>query len=136
MDHSRFELELTESMLMQHAAGPATVLQQLEQHAIPVAIDDFGTGFSSLAYLQEIHAHCLKIDRRFIVDIENEAASTRIAASIIAMAQALGLKVIAEGVETEAQLAVLRQLGCDCYQGYLFSPALPITEFTGLLEQA
>jgi len=131
---TRFELELTESMLMQQAGSPSPVLTELEQHGISISIDDFGTGYSSLAYLHEINAKTLKIDRRFVADIEADGAGTRIASTIIAMAHGLGMEVIAEGVETDGQLEVLREMGCEYYQGYLFSPALPIDEFNALVE--
>ncbi|MFU8876917.1 MAG: putative bifunctional diguanylate cyclase/phosphodiesterase, partial [Wenzhouxiangellaceae bacterium] len=132
---SRFELELTESMLMQQVGGPSPVLFELEEAGVSISIDDFGTGFSSLAYLQEIKADTLKIDKRFVSDIDLGGANTRIATTIIAMAQALDLEVVAEGVETESQLAMLRKLGCDYYQGYLFSRPLPIDEFTELINR-
>ncbi len=129
-----FELELTESTLMSQAAQPATTLKQLTTAGIRISIDDFGTGFSSLAYLQDIHAHTLKIDQRFVNEIESGGAGKRIVASIVAMAQALGMRVVAEGVETDAQLDYLREIGCDYYQGYLFSKPVPIDEFAGLFR--
>ena len=128
----QFELELTESTLMEQAGGSSRVLKQLRKAGIRLSIDDFGTGFSSLAYLQEIDAQVLKIDRRFIRDIPANQADARIAASIITMAHALDMEVIAEGVETTDQLEFLRDNGCEYYQGYLFSKPLPLSEFKDL----
>ena len=128
----RFELELTESTLMEQAGGSSRVLRRLRKAGIRLSIDDFGTGFSSLAYLQEIDAQVLKIDRRFIRDIPVNQANARIAASIITMAHALDMEVIAEGVETTDQLEFLRDNGCDYYQGYLFSKPLSLSAFKDL----
>ncbi|MDZ7790050.1 MAG: EAL domain-containing protein [Xanthomonadales bacterium] len=128
----RFELELTESTLLEQAGGSSRILKRLHKAGIRISIDDFGTGFSSLAYLQEIDAQVLKIDRRFIRDIPANQADARIAASIITMAHALDMEVIAEGVETPDQLEFLRDNGCEYFQGYLFSKPLPLSEFKDL----
>ena len=130
----QFELELTESTLMEQAGGSSRVLKRLRKAGIRLSIDDFGTGFSSLAYLQEIDAQVLKIDRRFIRDIPANQADARIAGTIINMAHALDMEVIAEGVETTDQLEFLRDNGCDYYQGYLFSKPLPLPAFKDLLR--
>ena len=129
---SRFELELTESTLMEQALGSARVLKRLRDAGIRLSIDDFGTGFSSLAYLQEMDAHVLKIDRRFTSKVATHPADAQITSSIIAMAHALGMEVIAEGVETTEQLDFLRRQKCDFYQGYLFSKPLPLNDFKAL----
>lgn len=129
IDRRQFELELTESTMMEQAGNSTEMLGQLRSHGIRLSIDDFGTGFSSLAYLQEIRANTLKIDRRFIAELHRDPASERIVDSIIAMAHALDMKVVAEGVEQQQQLRKLRQLGCDFYQGFLFSPALAAEQF-------
>ena len=116
LEPGHFELELTESTLMEQAGGSSRVLKRLHKTGIRLSIDDFGTGFSSLAYLQEIDAQVLKIDRRFIRDIPANQADARIAGTIINMAHALDMEVIAEGVETTDQLEFLRDNGCDYYQ--------------------
>jgi len=129
MNRAQFELELTESTMMEQIGDAAGLLGQLREHGIRLAIDDFGTGFSSLAYLQQIRANALKIDRRFINGLGRDPAGDRIVDSIIVMAHALGMQVVAEGVERQDQLDRLRQLGCDFYQGFLFSPAVAPDEF-------
>ncbi|MEQ8514176.1 MAG: EAL domain-containing protein, partial [Chromatocurvus sp.] len=128
-----FELELTESTLMQRVSEAPGILATLREHGVSISIDDFGTGFSSLAYLQEINAQTLKIDKRFINDCVYNKASAQLVGSIIAMGHALGMQLIAEGVETAEQLEFIRSLHCEYYQGYLFSKAVSITEFEGLL---
>lgn len=119
------ELEITESSIMDNQASAATVLAGLERLGIRIAVDDFGTGYSSLSYLKTFSIHCLKIDRTFIRDIPGDENDTAIVRTIIALARSLGLTVVAEGVETEAQLAYLRANHCDQVQGYLFSRPLP-----------
>jgi diguanylate cyclase (GGDEF)-like protein len=122
------ELEITESSIMDNLASAATVLAELEQMGISIAVDDFGTGYSSLSYLKTFSIHCLKIDRSFIRDIPGDENDTVIVRTIIALARSLGLTVVAEGVETDAQLAYLRANHCDQVQGYLFSRPLPPEE--------
>ncbi|MBI1905571.1 MAG: EAL domain-containing protein [Rhodocyclales bacterium] len=113
-------LEVTESVLMQRAREPGT-LKQLRELGVHIAIDDFGTGYSSLAYLKHLPADILKIDRSFIQDMADGADAEAIVAGIIALSHSLRMRVVAEGVETEAQHELLRRLGCDLLQGYLFS---------------
>jgi EAL domain-containing protein (putative c-di-GMP-specific phosphodiesterase class I) len=127
------ELELTESALMEQQEEAVRILQGLRQQGIRIAIDDFGTGYSSLAYLKQFPLDVLKIDKRFVDDIPHERDDMEIAAAIVAMGHSLRLTVLAEGVETEAQLAFLQQQGCDYYQGYLRSHPLPAEEFAQLL---
>jgi diguanylate cyclase (GGDEF)-like protein len=128
------ELELTESAIMDNLAAATEVLGELEQLGIRIAVDDFGTGYSSLSYLKSFPIHCLKIDRSFINDIPGDENDTAIVRTIIALAHSLGLTVVAEGVETEPQLAYLRANRCDQIQGYLFSRPLPPDECLGLMR--
>jgi diguanylate cyclase (GGDEF)-like protein len=129
------ELELTESSIMDNLASAATVLAELEQLGIRIAVDDFGTGYSSLSYLKTFSIHCLKIDRSFIRDIPGDENDTAIVRTIIALAGSLGLTVVAEGVENDAQLTYLRVNHCDQAQGYLFSRPLPPGECTRLMRE-
>jgi len=115
------ELELTESLLLGNADVTLSVLQELTEMGLKLAIDDFGTGYSSLSYLKQFPVGKLKIDRSFIRDIAADCSDAAITAAIISMAKNLHLKVIAEGVETEAQMSFLRGHKCDEIQGYYFS---------------
>ena len=120
----RLELEITESAIMENAEQAIEVLRALRDQGIHIAIDDFGTGYSSLAYLKRFPVGRLKIDRSFVMDLESDTNDVAIARSIVALAQALGLSVTAEGVETPAQLEMLKTFGCAEGQGYLFSRPL------------
>jgi diguanylate cyclase (GGDEF)-like protein/PAS domain S-box-containing protein len=125
MDASLLELELTESMLMQNLGEKAALLHRLGDLGVGIAIDDFGTGYSSLSYLKSLPVDAIKVDSSFVRDIGIDPNDEAIVRAIIAMAHSLKLTVIAEGVETAAQLEALRALGCDEYQGFHASPALP-----------
>jgi diguanylate cyclase (GGDEF)-like protein/PAS domain S-box-containing protein len=116
----QLEIELTESMLMQDTEYTQSVLRSLKDLGLKLAIDDFGTGYSSLAYLKQFSIDTLKIDKQFIDQLTTSEKDAAIATSIIQLAHNLGLQVIAEGVETEAQVRKLRDLGCDMVQGYYF----------------
>ncbi len=132
----RLELEITEGVAMQDIARTIEVLAELKQLGVKFAVDDFGTGFSSLNYLKRFPLDKLKIDQSFVHGLpadENDAAITR---AVIALGQSLKLKVIAEGVETRAQLELLREQGCDGYQGDYFSKPLPAQEFARLIARA
>jgi len=120
---SDLELEITESSIMDNLATAATVLTELERLGLRIAVDDFGTGYSSLSYLKSFPIHCLKIDRSFIRDIPGDENDTAIVRTIIALAGSLGLTVVAEGVETDAQLAYLRTNHCDQGPGISVQPA-------------
>ena len=128
------ELELTEGTLMQHELESVAILQSLRDLDVSLSIDDFGTGYSSLAYLRLFPVDSLKIDKQFIDDIPNDKNDMEITSAIIALAHAMNLKVLAEGVETLAQLEFLKKKGCDSYQGYYHSRPLPVDEFELLLR--
>jgi len=129
-------LELTESMLMDGASANVEMLTRLKATGVKLSMDDFGTGYSSLTYLKRFPIDELKIDRAFISGIPAERDSMAIVAAIVAMARALGLKVVAEGVETEEQLRFLRVLRCEVYQGYLCSRPVPPEPFADLLRRS
>jgi diguanylate cyclase (GGDEF)-like protein/PAS domain S-box-containing protein len=124
---SSLKLEITESALMDYAEASVLTLRQLKQSGIQVQIDDFGTGYSSLNYLQRFEIDALKIDRSFISQLGVSGENSEIARTIITLARNLGMKVVAEGIETDLQLNQLKSLGCDWGQGYLLS--LPLKPF-------
>ncbi len=134
LDPIWLELEITESLVMRNADYTFEVLQRIRDMGVHVSIDDFGTGYSSLSYLKRFPVNSLKVDRSFIRDVPQDSDDVAITQAIIAMAHSLGLKVIAEGVETEEQLDFLRKLKCDQVQGYLFSEPIPAEEFAVLLR--
>jgi diguanylate cyclase (GGDEF)-like protein/PAS domain S-box-containing protein len=126
-------VEITEGVLLNASPAVADTLLQYRDAGIQVALDDFGTGYSSMAYLKKFDIDYLKIDQSFVRDIETNAGSRTIAESIIVMAHKLGLKVIAEGIETDGQEKLLQAAGCDYGQGYLFSKAVPPHTFEQML---
>lgn len=130
-----FELELTESMAMSDAHSALAALQQLRDLGVKISIDDFGTGYSSLAQLKRFPSYKLKIDQSFVRDLDKGEADKAMVNAMVRMAQAMGLRITAEGVETEAQLEFLRALGCDEAQGYYFSRPKPAAEIEGFLLQ-
>jgi diguanylate cyclase (GGDEF)-like protein/PAS domain S-box-containing protein len=134
-DPARLELEITETSVMQEPERVVTLLQQIREIGVSVAIDDFGTGHSSLAYLKRFPVDNLKIDRSFIADVPADKNNVAITQAVIAMGHSLGLRVIAEGVETPAQHGFLLAQKCDEYQGYFFSKPLPEAEFVALLAK-
>ncbi|WP_049974014.1 bifunctional diguanylate cyclase/phosphodiesterase [Azospirillum sp. B4] len=129
-------LEITESALMGDAEGNLQAVHELRASGFRFAIDDFGTGYSSLAYLRKFAAAYVKIDKSFVDGLPDDDASRQIVAAVIAMAHHLGLETIAEGIETEAQLNCLRELGCDIIQGYLLGRPMPEAQLMALLEPA
>ncbi|MCP5197463.1 MAG: EAL domain-containing protein [Gammaproteobacteria bacterium] len=135
LPHEALELELTESTVLEGESETMATLQELRRLGFTLAIDDFGTGYSSLAYLKNLPITSLKIDRSFVHDLTTDPDDRAIAAIIVTLGRSLGLKVVAEGVETEEQRAMLLEQGCDFAQGYLFSPPLPATEFVEWLGQ-
>ena len=129
LDPSRLQLELTESTVMSDPARTIGILRRLRATGVGLAIDDFGTGHSSLAYLTNLPATELKIDKSFVSAMETDPASRTVVRSIIDLGRNLGLEVLAEGIETAHQLESLREMGCHLGQGYLFSRPVPVDEF-------
>lgn len=127
-------LEITESTVLQNTRTAIALLHELTEMGLLLAIDDFGTGYSSLSYLKSFPIHAIKIDRSFVKEINTDSDNAAIAMAIISMAHSLRLKVVAEGVETGAQLEFLCRQGCDEIQGYLFSPPVPPQEISKLLQ--
>ncbi len=130
----RMMMEITESAVMQNPERAAVVLERLREIGVALSIDDFGTGYSSLTYLRTLPADELKIDRSFVREIDANEGNATIARSVINLAHSLGLKVVAEGVETEAELKRLITLGCDLAQGYLISRPLPASDLASFLS--
>lgn len=133
LDPARLCLELTETSVMQDVAAATEVLGELKELGVVLAIDDFGTGYSSLAYLKDFPIDQVKIDRAFVSDLDRNPDDRHIVAAIVAVAAALRLEVVAEGVETQAQLDGLVELGCAVAQGHLWAPAVGFDEFLTLL---
>lgn len=135
MQPQLLSLEITEGALMRNARQHAAALQELRDAGVRIQIDDFGTGYSSLSYLRELPIDTLKIDRSFINHVDENPADQAIVSAILAMAKSLGLRVVAEGVETAAQLEVLNRHGCEVAQGFFFSRPLPADQCRALLEE-
>jgi diguanylate cyclase (GGDEF)-like protein/PAS domain S-box-containing protein len=131
-----FTFELTESMVMHDVDSAQVSLRALKQLGIELSLDDFGTGYSSLSYLRRFPIDEVKIDRSFVSELHHNEDDAAIAAAVVAMAQTLGLRVVAEGVELDAQLATLEKLGCHEVQGYLLGRPLAADEFAALLNPA
>ncbi|MBL8453009.1 MAG: EAL domain-containing protein [Zoogloea sp.] len=129
------DLEVTESVSMASPDETIEVMRALTQRGLSLSIDDFGTGYSSLAYLKLFPIRTLKIDRSFVKDIETDPSDADICDVTVLLAHKLGLEVVAEGVETEAQLKFLRSIGCEKIQGYLISRPLPADQLETLLRQ-
>ncbi|MDD1420853.1 EAL domain-containing response regulator [Dolichospermum sp. ST_sed1] len=127
------ELELTERMIMEDMNLAIITMEKLRSFGVKIALDDFGVSNNSLMYLKQLPMDTLKIDRDFIQDINSDYRKAAITKSLIQLGHDLDLKIIAEGVETEAELALLRENSCDAIQGYIYSPALPALEFHKLL---
>ena len=134
LDPRLLELELTESMVMQDAARVAGLLHELKDLGVRIALDDFGTGHSSLAWLRRFPIDSIKIDRSFVRDLPNDLDDIEITKAVIALGHSLRRVVVAEGVETEGQARMLRDLGCDEMQGYLIQRPVPVAAFEEYLR--
>ena len=134
LDPSRLELELTEGVFVEEQDAAIAILADLKSRGVSIAIDDFGTGYSSLSYLSRLPLDCLKIDRAFVRNVCGGGSDATIAKAVISLGHALGLRVIAEGVETPEQLAFLREHGCDEGQGYLFARPGPVDETAAMIS--
>ena len=135
LEPRHLKLEITESALVDNAGSAGVMLRQLRDLGVQVQMDDFGTGYSSLSSLHALPLDALKVDRSFVSRIPAHPATTQLVRTIATLARGLDLAVIAEGVETEAQLSVVEEMGCDYAQGFLFSPPLPPDEMRGLLAE-
>ena len=136
LDPQLLEVELTESAVMSDAEESILILEAISSMGVLVSVDDFGTGYSSMSYLRRFPIDKLKIDRCFVEEMTRRSEDASIVRAIISLAHSLRLKVIAEGVETPEQLALLADLGCDQYQGFFFSPAVAADQFTALVRQS
>ena len=134
LDPKYLELEVTETAMMEQMGKIDRALQQLRSRGVRVAIDDFGTGFSSLSHLKRLVVDSLKIDRTFIRDVTSDTTDAALVGAVIALAQSMDLRVVAEGVETQAQLDHLRELQCDIAQGYLLGHPVSVKEADELLK--
>jgi EAL domain-containing protein (putative c-di-GMP-specific phosphodiesterase class I) len=133
LDPGSLVLEITESMIMGNAEHNVEVLRRLKGLGVQVAVDDFGTGYSNLAYLKRFPVDMLKVDKSFVDGLEENSEDRAIVETVISLARALGLKTVAEGIETSGQLDRLQALGCELGQGYYFSEPLPMPEASTLL---
>ena len=136
MQPQRLEIEITESVLLKHDATTLDLFRRLRQLGVSIAMDDFGTGYSSLSYLRNYALDKIKIDREFTRHCGAQGGAAAIVRAIANLAHSLGMRTIAEGVETEQQLARLREHGCDELQGYLFSPPVPADAVGALLARS
>jgi diguanylate cyclase (GGDEF)-like protein len=136
LDPQYLEVELTESAVMSDAQESIVILESISRMGVLVSVDDFGTGYSSMSYLRRFPIDKLKIDRCFVTEMTRRPEDASIVRAIISLAHSLHLKVVAEGVETPEQLALLTELGCDQYQGFYFSPALLPAQFADLVKKS
>ncbi len=131
---SSLEFELTESQIVSELAHVRRNMLKLRRQGVELSLDDFGTGFSSLTHLDKLPISLVKIDREFVKNIDQRITRRRIVGGVVQMAHGLGLSVVAEGVETDAELAILQQEGCDVVQGFLFSPGLSMAQLPSAIE--
>jgi diguanylate cyclase (GGDEF)-like protein len=135
LDSHWLEVEITETTLMQNVNLARQTLEQLCELGIHISMDDFGTGYSSLGYLKKFPFHTLKIDQSFVKDLNENPEDIAIISAVVALGHGFNLKIIAEGVETQQQLDLLRELQCEVMQGYWFSPPLPVEEVTNFINK-
>jgi diguanylate cyclase (GGDEF)-like protein len=135
LERAGVDLEITETGLLHDVEGASRKLRELRAAGLRIALDDFGTGYSSLGLLSKLPVDLVKIDRSFITGLPEDRASVTLVSSVIGLASAFGLKVVAEGVETDGQRAMLREMGCDQSQGYLHSRPVPAAQFEQLLRE-
>ncbi|RXT02881.1 bifunctional diguanylate cyclase/phosphodiesterase [Ammoniphilus sp. CFH 90114] len=135
LDGPQLELEVTETSFISNPLAAQTTMTKLDELGVKVALDDFGTGYSSLSYLTQFKLHTLKIDRSFIQDLSKDDKVRVITTSIIQIAKGLGMEIVAEGVETEEQLVLLEQYGCEQVQGFIYSKPVPVDEFEQLITE-
>jgi EAL domain-containing protein (putative c-di-GMP-specific phosphodiesterase class I) len=128
IDPFNLELEITESIIMDDVEAAISIMEAIKSKGIHLSIDDFGTGYSSLAYLKRFPIDVLKVDRSFISDIPGDTTNMAITSAVIAMGHKLGMKVVAEGIETQEQLDFLKENNCDYGQGYLLSRPLTLPQ--------
>ena len=133
INSSLLKFEITEGLILDDVDSAIIKMKKLKRRGVEFSLDDFGTGYSSLAYLTRLPLSQLKIDQSFVSGIGHNARPSIIIKTIIAMSKNLGLEVVAEGVETKAQFDFLEPLGCELYQGYLFSKPMPALEFEDAL---
>jgi EAL domain-containing protein (putative c-di-GMP-specific phosphodiesterase class I) len=133
LDSSSLDLEITESIAMDNAEQVLSTLRRLKNLGVRITMDDFGTGYSSLGYLKRFPLDTLKIDRSFVREMVADRKDGAVVRAVIDLAHGIGLRVIAEGVETEEQRSILRSLGCDGMQGFLFSRPIAAAELSALL---
>jgi EAL domain-containing protein (putative c-di-GMP-specific phosphodiesterase class I) len=136
LDPMRLEIEVTEGFVIDNDARATAIIGRLHDMRVSVALDDFGTGYSSIGHLRRFKFDKLKLDRSMVVDILRQPSTLRLVQGTIAMADALGLRVTAEGIEDENQVSVLRLAGCSLFQGYLFSKPLEARELAAYLAPA
>ena len=136
LPHGALELELTESVIMSNPEAAIGIMQRLDALGVSISVDDFGTGYSSLAYLKRLPIDRLKIDRSFVDQLGQDEEDDAICTSIITLAHSLGLRTVAEGVETPQQLEWLRARGCDELQGFLLGYPLPFEEMVRALARS
>lgn len=129
IDPALLELEITENLMVENLDSTLDVLHEIKQLGLTLSIDDFGTGYSSLSYLHKLPADIIKIDRSFILPMLESPENTELVKNLIRLGHDMNMQIVAEGVECEQQLTILREFGCDVIQGYFFSPPVPATEF-------
>jgi EAL domain-containing protein (putative c-di-GMP-specific phosphodiesterase class I) len=135
LDPAMLRIEITETVIVSARERAIALLHELRALGVGLALDDFGTGYSSLSYLRSFPIDTLKIDRSFVAEMLTNHTTASIIEAIISMTRILGLRVIAEGVEDQAQFAFLQKIGCDAVQGFYISPAVPADDFAKLLAE-